>query len=84
MQSATAKQVVSTEGRCSILIIIIMVAMSGDLLMFTFFVFYSLYDMFLIRGRSQLYAVVIGTRSPIVCMFVYFVWSHSSPLFVLL
>ena len=58
--------------------------MSGDLLMFTSFVFYSLYDMFLIWGRSQLYAVVTGTCSPIVCMFVYFVWSHSGPLFVLL
>jgi len=33
-----------------------MVAMSGDLLMFTFFVFYRLFDVFLIWGRSQLYS----------------------------
>ena len=43
-----------------------MVAMSGDLSLFTFFVFYRLFYMFLTWGRSQLCAVAIGTCLPIV------------------
>ena len=48
------------------MIMIIMVAISGDFVDFYALSRLSFFDMFLIRGRSQLCAVVIGTRSVIV------------------